>query len=681
CGLGWCYGHLRRWASAEQRQRFLRLGRAALADALAALPADDERRGSLAYLLAEIALEESEPAEAERLARSLLGEPAWRFQAAYLRSQALRQQGKPAAAAAQLQALLRWPPATASDNQMRQQALRSLGEIALAAEDNAAAYLWYKRAAAEARLWRDEAAIADADLGAAKALIALAQGAAVKSPPAAKLISAHLVLALGCADAVEMLNFRMEAWQRARAAGPADLDAALALLERLTKRYAAHIRHDEIAYWRGQALLSQADAARAAGRREEEVVGRYKNAAEAFAPAAYGNPLSPWALAAGLLMAEAQQRQARYLFDLADKWQQQNAQTEAQIRIAAGKQALAAALQTLGQCLKLPGTAAQQARARQLRGEVYFDLEEFDKAAEEFEGLARQSDLGLAWQCQAARQWSAALARQGKKEEAVQTLLPYIRESAQAAIQAGLLWEALERWPKAYEAYQSSLLVKADEMTRAEGRYRLAALTLQHAEELQPQESAAMQRRALRDLEEIAAGHPRTPWAVEALLTAGEWYLARGAREALRLAMKAANDYGDYPALKQAAKFLEGAALLGQEKPREALPAFQEAEAVAANHNRSRELRAKAIRGQGDALLRLGERQAAMRHYGRALADYAEVDEVADQCRVALAKCLAEEGKTAEAWRLLEAGKNRGLMQQTREEIQKSAPAAGENKR
>jgi len=681
CGLGMCYGHLSRFASGEEQRRMLRLGRAILTDALSALSPSDGRRGAIAYLLAELSLADSAHGDAEELASGLINETAWRFRAAYLRSQALREQGKLAEGRAQLQALLRWTPATESDAQIRQKALRALGEIELAAGDGALALFWFKRAGDEARSWRDESAMAEADLGAAKSLIALAQVAAAGPPKTAGLLAAGLGLALGCADAVEAANIHLQRWRFALAPGASNLDAALALLQRLAQHHGARIRHDDIAYWRGLALLCQADAAhRVNAHREEDIVRFYKNAAEAFAPAVEGNPLSPWALAAGLLMAEAHHRQARFLFEIAAKWRRQNAHAEAQIRVAAGKQALAAALQTLAQSLKLPGSSQQHVRARQLRGEIYFDLEEFDKAAEEFKSLARQSDLGIDRQREAARQWSRALERQGKLEEALQPLLPYIRYNAQTAIQAGLLWEALGRWSKAYEAYHASLEAEADATIRAESRYRLHALALQRVEQLWPGTEEKMRHNALNGLTKIIRDHWRTPWAVEALLFAGEWYLARDPQEALRLGADVITEYGDQPLLKQAGKLLEGKALLRLGKAKEAHDALQEAETLSASEGRSRWLQAAAIHGQGDAMVKLSDRQAAMRYYSRVLTDYPEIDEISDLCRASLAQCLAEDGKVEEAIRLLEAGKNRLLMQQARENLPKQksdAPAAG----
>ncbi len=701
--LGWGLSRLAQTAGGEAFLRMLSRARRRMSQALRAMPETDSRRNSALYILAEVLVKLGEYREATERLEPLLQNAAWRGRAHYVAGQACRGRHD------YNQALTHFKKAFAAVEQQRPsrflvEVLRHLAELETERRAYGEALQYYRRMGTAARELRDYATLAASELGIAKSLI----------------------------DLVGPQESQAEAEEAAAPAEDGDrrppgihhLDKAIAVLERLRKRYKDRVRADELAYEEGRAdfytalVLHWAALAKGERRdhRVDQVLQLHAQAAKHLEASRKANPRGHWAPWASFTLGRARAAEGAYLEREAARLHRAGRLAEAESRRHEARERLEWALAPFRDAIHTSDRdALLRARSRMRLGEVYFQLEAYAKAVEPFRAVANDPEMPERFRFPATRAWAEALDRLGRTDEGVRRLRPHIERDPASAILAGRLLEKLQRPREAYQSYRAAVPAADAAHQRnvaAEARYRASRLALRKAAQIVPaSEEEAFRRTAEKGLRKLASDDPQTDWASQALLELGAHLLETGRwQEAVRLAEKTAAETGASGlfgnVIHQTAYLLKGRALLAGRRPSAAAEALEEAIDVPGRAAHQRALRAAATRELGNVARASGDPKKALDRYGDAFARYPDVASEADQARVATTEVHLELWQEAmnsaraqsddalaqarraqarqhleRAYRVLEGGQDRALMLETRRRLDQAVKQAEERRR
>jgi len=669
-GLGWSLSRVARTAGREQSVQYYTRARRRLERAYQCMPEPDSRRPTTLHTLCEVLVELGLHKEALEQLDPLLADPGWKDRAHYLAGLACRGLQQYAEAVDHFeQALHLVRPRGTSDLLM--EILHHLAELESERGMYAAALYYCREVGQHARALRDHAAVAESELGVARAMIGLGQPDPLRHRLAAQSLLQALLRILpsgatspppGLAD--EEVRFRLACLQQWSAAGPRNYERALDALTLLRQRYQDRVRADELAFEEGQALFLQAEYAGRSHLAEgaltekqiQAVFHTYEAAAEHMQDSLHANPRGHWAPKASCTLGRIFAAKGRFAFQVARMFDPQ----EGRPYRDEGKKMLEWALPPFRDAIKTAGPDTRlRLQSHHELGRTYYDLEEFAQAEQEFETLVGDPDLDEVSRIAATRDWADALDRLGRSDEAVLRLGPDIGKDLASTILAGIFLEKLQRPQDAYRTYRSGLSAEAatepDEQARAaEVQYRAYALALSQAQGIvAPGEVTALQATAVENLQQLIRNHPDTPWAATALLSLGDYLLNRpeGWRQALQTARDALTNSTDRnrPAVLQAGHILAGRALLSGGQSEAAAEAFDKALQIDLPTETGRSRHATAMRERGNAARALRRYNDALDYYGRVFVSFHQITAEADLARIASAEIYLQLSRQAQA--------------------------------
>lgn len=689
-GYGETNARLAQTAAPDMRRPYLQHAQNALRRALQRMPFNDPRRVPTTLRFAEVLIELEEYSEALEEARRILdAAPA---AAGYHAGVAAQGLGDTRQAVLHFRHVLLDSRAEA-DPQRQLDAMEALARMQEEAGAAAEALEYYRDAEALAVRLRSFTRVAAMRLGMARCLIGLGRAQPERLNPAlgeAGISLLHLLqtaneerpdtLSRGAEAAARRIRV-VESWQQT---GVENFTRAETLIRQLEGRLAAQLRKDEIDLVRGIAFLAQAEEIRASipvrmDRRPEDynpVFALYANAISFFESALVANPRGMLSGRCSYELGRTQYLAGTLSMELADLLRRQDLGTEAISLQQDADKAFRDALRPLAHAVRnLPDLSATRMEARRLLAETHFALGDFEEGLVESRALATDPSLRREDRIAAVRRWAEALAKTGRQEEAVTTLTRYLDEDPSVGIQAARLLLQLQQPRVAYETLQESLRATDGQDVprplRAEGLFLGHDIILRHAERLfrEPDAQERLRQEARRALGHMILDYPDTPWAEAAaaalgqsLRDAGDWQTAQ--QEAARLRAEVeAQGAADVVETLQALDIQEALALLEEARATgatdrldEALALLSRAETRLTRTEPGQNLRARAVRVQGEVHEARGDTEQALRMYQRVFSLHHLARLEADSARLAAAAIYARQRDFTRAVRVLEEG-------------------------
>ncbi len=687
--LGRCLYQVARGAGGLQARDYLVRARRRLQQALQLMGSDNARRLPGIHVYCQILVELGENKAAIDLMGPILNDAAWADQAHYLAGRACRGLGR-------LDSAIRYFSACLARTRMLgptefvMDVLRNLAELEEKRKDFASAFLYYRQTGMVARVLRNQAVMAAADMGLARSLVGLgrrnrSEGDIAAAPMAAACL--RLLIAGGTREidpfsALDEFDFQVRRMRLQADKGIRIYDSALAILEKLQQRYQDRVRQDELAFEQGMALFLKAEtmarAALSGGRLDmgglTRIVKLYEQAAERMAVAGQVNPRGSWAPGSNFQLGRIHASRGRFSFKVAEILELTGRRTEAGNYREEGKKVLGWARSPFRLAIKTAGADVDlRTAARMDLGQTYFELEEFSKAAREFQLLADDPEIHESTRAAATRMWARALDRLGMTDEAITRLRPDVGRYLASAILEGQLLEKQGHPRDAYNSYRAvfranraSVPANDTPGLAAEAAFRAWSLALAQAEAIAGSDgdAEAVRNTAVRELEKTAAEHLASEWSARALFTLGDYLLGReqGWRRVRKIARKYAalalarleqakavsnDEKRDLAGLLQAMYLLEGKALLAGNQSRAAALVLERADMGDGKSPEQRTRTALALMELGNAAMLQKDENAAIRFYADVFARFDDVVAVADSARITLAKIYARRAREA----------------------------------
>lgn len=702
-GYGWTNARLADSASPESRQVNLTRAQASLRQAVRLLPFG-RRRQEAQLDLARVLILMQQYRDALHYLQEVLAEPRLRTEGNFLAGQAAQGEGSIEEATRYFYAALSQAQRDGG-GRLALDSLQHLAELEYERGRYAEALEYYRLAQTTAVEQRQFDVVATASLGMAVAVAELANAGSEGREQAAQRLAEALALAAArTADAQEagtaarLIAFRTAALQQWTRAGAVNLQDAEEILKKLRGRLLPRLREDELEFVQGKVYLLSARNQRAAlplaynvtVPQYDDVFATYGKAADVLNNSLQANPrgsISPrtryllgqvYTDAAGLKMELATFLRARGMGAEAVRLEEEGMRF---FRMAVTPLSLAV--------LDAESDVPLRIDARQLLGQTYLNLGEFgedpaqyEKGLEEFRILISEAAITPQKRIAALRSMALALAQKKRKEEAVDTLLPYVEKDLRSALQAqGILLE-LKQPRKAYDVLTAGVRAARarsgdDPQVMAQALYTAHKMGLDQAAGIvrAPAEIPALQASSADGLLALSDQYPGTEWASMALLDLGGWLLQQGKwQDALQRARAGILKLRDNPRATdtvQAMYLLAGRALLeggkatsSQELMRQAKTEFESAERASTRSNLGREQRAAAIREQGNVWLALGNPDEALRYYGRVFSLFHTQYLQSDLARIEAAKIHAGNGNYDLALKILDDGFNQDILLQ-----------------
>ncbi len=702
-GYGWTNARLADSASPELRQVNLTRAQAALRQAVKLMPFG-RRRQEAQLDLARVLILMQQYRDALQYLQEVLAEPRLRADGNYLAGQAAQGEGNIEAAIRYFYAALAQSQ-RGGGNRLTLDALQHLAELESGRGNFAEALEYYRLAQTTAVDQRQFDVVATASLGMAVAVAELANTGGQGREDATRRLTEALVLAgARTADAQEagaaarLIAFRLAALRQWTQAGPGNLKEAEEILAKLRGRLLPRLREDELEYVQGKVYYLSARNQRLAlplaynitVPQYDDVFAAYNQAADVLNASLQANPRGSVSPRTRHLLGQVYDDAASLKMDLAAFLRARGMGAEAVRLEGEGMRFFQMAVPPLNLAV-LDAESDVQLRidARQLLGQTYLalghfgeDPAQYEKGLEEFRILISETAITPQKRLAALRSMAQALAQKKRKEEAVDTLLPFVEKDLLCALQTQEILQELKQPRKAYDILTAGVRAaraRQPEDTQAmpQALYTAHKMGLDQATEIvrNPTETTALQASSADGLLALSDQYPGTEWASMALLDLGQWLLGQGKwQEALQRAQAGIAKLRDNPRAidtVQAMYLLAGRAQLeggkasaSQDLIQKAREAFVQAERASTRTNLGREQRAAAIREQGNTYLALGNKNEALRYYGRVFSLFFNQYIQSDLARIEAAKIHAADGNYELALKILDAGFNQDMLLQ-----------------
>lgn len=701
-GYGWTNARLADSASPELRQVNLTRAQAALRQAVKLLPFG-RRRQEAQVELAKVLIQMQQYREALQYLQEVLAEPSLRTQGNYLAGQAAQGVGEAAQAARYYQAALA-QAMREGGGRVVLDALQHLAELEFGEGNFAEALGYYRLAQKLAVEQRQFDIVASASLGMAVAVAEMSSGGEENRELAARRLGeAILQIAaaskdeIAVAEAAQLAAFRLAALQEWSQAGSANLQKAGEILQNLQGRLLPRLREDELMYVQGKVYYLAAQKQRKDTplaynvplSQYDGVFQSYRKAIAVLDSSLVANPRGSVSPRTRYLLGQVYDSYAELKMELAAFLRARGQGAEA-VRLE--EDGLSFYRQAVGplslSVLDAEHDTTLRINARTLLGRSYLalgrfgdDPAQYEKGLEEFRILLSEVAISPQQRIEALRDMATALSQKKRKEEAVTLLLPYVQKDLACAMQAAQILQELKRPRQAYEilsaGVEAALAKSSLSPMLAKAQYLMRKMGLDQAPEIvrTPGDVAALQMESASGLLQLSENYPGTEWASFALLDLGKWLLGQGkweeAQRRARAGIAKLRENSRAVDTVQALYLLAGRALLAggmadasQDLIRRARADFQMAERASTTTDLGREQRAAAIREQGNTYLALGDKQEALRYYGRVFSIFFNQYEQADLARIEAAKIHAGAGNYDLALNILDAGFDQDMLLQ-----------------
>ena len=682
-GYGWTNAQLARTAGPEQRLVFLTRAQTALQAAIELMPFSAQREKAILELT-DVLIKSKEFELAADIVKQVINVPDKRIQANFYAGLATKKMDDIDAASRYFHTVLELSEAYVNKKYVLE-TLNELADLESIRGSYAEALEYYTQARDEAAKQLQYDIVAIASLGMATAEAELGYYDEGKREDAARrLLDSVIDMSIAVrksepADiktAAQVVAFRAQALDEWSKANGLNLDQALQTLDSLQGRLLPRLRKDELEYVYGRIYYLKAQNIKREIKIDfktqlsefDDVFDNYIKAEDIVLKALEANPRGDLSAQTRYLLGLIYHSYAALKLELADLQKSRGMGAVAPPLEKEGVEAFRKAIAPLNLAVNASeDNPALRIAARELLGKTYLaigkysgsiskEFSQFEKGLDEFRILANEPAISQKQKLEAIINMAVAYSENNRKQQAYETLKPYITRSIEAAIFAGKMMIALKQPRIAFATLEKGIAAAQDERHPdnsgiAEAMFMAYSLGLQRANDIAVDSSEIEKYKKLSadGLFELGQKYPGTVWASRALLELGQWLLEQGEWQfALEKAVAGINKLkGDLKAIEtvQAMYILKGKALMeGGKKEKldalykDALRAFAQAERANTRSKLGRQQRAQAIYEQGEALLALNRVDDALRYFGRVFSLFHNQFEEADKARYAAAK-------------------------------------------
>lgn len=711
-GAGWSYFRLASSTVGDTKKKYLIPASTAFRRSLEKMPHNDIRRKQTNFKLAECLVELAEYRGALKLLDELYDDENFVVKANFLA-------GKAASGIKDFEASKRYfSQATykAKENNNIKLLLDSyieLAKIELMTNSPANAYLIFDSAISTATSVRDKSSLAEARLGAARSLLDIGEMDKDNNSYIDSITNNFIVLTQASAINPDRVRPAEKLFLTSYNATKVLHRDKIECLEKAfdiinyESADAESIRYDELFYLRGRILFAIANykssaldlstgSAKVSSSLGEEMQSNYTKALTSFKKSISANPRGTFAAKTMLEIGRLQFRLGNLLSDFAGKFSHQEDETLAQIYQERSHKYLSQIPDFLTSLQSLDAELNTVLSAKHLLGNTYVALHKYTNAENIFRALLNEPRMPLKLRIESASNLSEILSQQGRTEEAINILKPYIKPnlSRKIILQAGSLFKNSNLYTKAIEIFKivydySEPKTKIERSLQAE---ILLCLNQSSLEIVKIQsglyQSSDLLEKTISGLLKIAENFPETPSASQALVSLGQYYIdKKNYDKAIQTAQKGLGifDIGEFRQemflLIAKTCMASGDDLLSSGNKSKAATFYERAmenyrqvEILKYQSKKGREYRAQATFGIATAYKNIGDENKAIGRYAYVFAHYPDLITLADNARIEAAKILVENKQHKQALSILQGVIEKNKIQSFLRKVEKLVP-------
>jgi tetratricopeptide (TPR) repeat protein len=691
-GAAWSYFRLSSSVSGTSRKKYLVPASTAFKRALENMPRKDVRYNQTKYKLSECQVYLGEYREALSILYDLLETKGFYVKASFLAGKASNgikdhKSSKSYFNKAILEAKKQ------NNIQLLLEAYIELADIEMKTENPARAFYIFNEAITTAHTIRDKTALAEAKFGAAESLLSIGKMSSENNQYVEKVFNHFLYTLFSSTTNPLTTAAHAERLKNSYDSSLLEFEDKIKMLEKALSIIdyetdtAESIRYDELFYLKGRIIAAIADrkamlqdtgapGAKVSDIQGKTLEGNYIAAMKAFKRSISANPRGRYASKTLLELSRSLYNLGNIMSNFAIKLNQQDQSSIAEVYQEKSHNYLSQLPEYLIRIQSLESELSTLLSSKHLLGNSYISLNMLSNAETIFRELLNEPRMPMQLRLDSAGSLAEILGRQGRNDEAINILKPYIKANLSRSIilQAGSLYMKNSFFTKAINIFKiinnySSPKTKKERRLQANILLKLyqASLNLIAISNEYIKNRSRLAEN-IKGLEKIAELYPDTPSASQALITIGNHFISeKSYPKSIRIAQRGLKLFHSGESRQEMFLLLGNTYMalgdnynLNGDMPKsidsykKSMANYRQVEILKYESSRGKTFKAEAIFGIAKAYQKINEEDKAIGRYAYVFAHYPELVHLSDKSRIAAARIMIRKKQHKQALNILQ---------------------------